>query len=176
MSQPITRGEDLRRLFDTNSTAGDYLLTAPGYAARLPAGVGYIPLDDFVGIPEMLFVGTDADNEAAEVKLYAARFDSGGGVFTELIATLAITLGSDVGVDGQLVTSSEFFADTINVTNGPYATFLASTHNASVVALTPSTNLVAAVGLAELGTISGVAVDVNLSTAASLNVLYRRGT
>lgn len=176
MSQPITRGEALRRLFATNSTAADYLLTAPGYAASLPAGVGYIPMDNFVGIPEMIFYGTDANNEAAEVKLYAARFDSGGGVFTELLATLAVTLGSDVGVNGQLVTASEFFADTVAITAGPYATFLASTHNASAVALTPSTNLIAAVGFAELGNIDGVVVDVNLGTAASLNALYRRGT
>ncbi|RMF54175.1 MAG: hypothetical protein D6746_14795 [Bacteroidetes bacterium] len=99
-----------------------------------------------------------------------------------LIATIDFTLGSLAGTDGRTVEDEYLFADTAVLdTTGGYHTYLGAAFGKSLTAYSPGSNLVAVVGMGDIGNHDGIWIDVGVGTpgsplAQSGNVLVSMGT
>ncbi len=124
MTQPIVRGRN--RLLSTNSTQTAFVLAAGHYANFSTATVGIIPMGQARGV-RILFFGTGSDTTTFDYRIWSifqntneignipsANTDFELAAFGYGTATIATAA---TGVSGSsIVSSSEFFADTLTFT------------------------------------------------------------
>jgi hypothetical protein len=178
---------------DLRNYTSDWLRILPG--GNTTAGAFTLPLGPVASIPtphidtmgsmgiSFRFYGTDADLEAFNYRVIAyerINRDLASGSDKELfIATIygsgLATLGPLTGIAGTLIPTSQFFVDLLTYTPTAYATALEAAFGRASGVYSPNDNTnIARLFIPNLGDIIALAVDFDMTTAASGNGLYNR--
>ena len=117
-------------------------------------------------------IGTDADNEAFAARLYGwsrLRIDGEDFYIPTIICELTVTLGAETGESGGLLTTTDFFADTLAIVTE--ATLTADVTRSGTVEVTNTTDLVARAEVCWKQPFEILEATFNLDSAASANLL-----
>jgi hypothetical protein len=111
----------------------------------------------------LCFFGTDAANEAFNVRVLEWRQVATLWIPRPIVTTALVTLGATPGIAGELVDDSQFFADTIGAAGAG--------SDSDVVIMSPTSDLIATMVINPRGA-QRVEVVFDRTTAASCNALY----
>jgi hypothetical protein len=175
----MTVAPNWTKLFATNSTNGSFVSPAPSITR--PSGDGVIDWNPEAGGAVqngvmLKFIGTDADNEAANVRVYQwawcpdlttpGNLDKGLWERT-CLGQFLVTLSAITGIGSRVVASTDFYADTIAA-----ATAWTAQDGVSFNIVSPENDLPGHLVLDMKGP-QLLQVEFDLTTAASMNCLAR---
>jgi hypothetical protein len=118
-----------------------------------------------------------ADDETATITFYAVEpFENENGYMVSNIGTLAITLGTEVGVAGAQALPNHRFADTMTWTSSTFFTALQVYVGGNVADVDPAANAISDLMVSDFGGIHGLAWKVTtygLTAARFIDVLAK---
>jgi hypothetical protein len=187
ISALATRGE-YRIYAADNDTSDDYALSDDTLQlTATTAALRTIPMTGYRGLSELIFTGTDGENEAYSVRLYLIdRFakqeprglnvDPGFQDIMRLYCTYTVTLGTKTGVENGIINDNQLIGDTITATLSDFGTQLNTVYGITHQVYSPGSDSIAFVSIMDLFDRFAWTLDFNMDTAASGNAIYRLST